>query len=50
MTLCGRWRFWDRDGGRPGGRMDSCVSYGEEYNSRNRGVLVHNSKQQYLRL
>ena len=44
MTLCGMWRFWDVDGVRPCGRMNSCGSYGGEYISRGRWVGVHNNK------
>ena len=50
MTSCGRLRFWDGDRGHPGGRMNSCGSYGGEKSSRGGGVELRNNKRQSLRL
>ena len=34
MTLCVRRRCRFADGGRPGGQMNSCGSYGGDYSNR----------------
>ena len=38
MTWRGISRFWVGDGGCPGGRMNSCGSYGGDYSSRKSNV------------
>ena len=48
MTLCGRWRCWDRDGEPPVGRMNLCGSYNGKYSIRGGGVGVHTNKRQCL--
>ena len=50
MTSCVGQRCWVGDGGRPGGHMKSCVSYGGESSSRIGGVEVHNNNRQSLKL
>ena len=38
MTLCVRCICWVGDGGHPGGRMNSCGSYGRDYISGKGGL------------
>ena len=50
MTSCDKRRCWDGDGGRPGGKINSCDSYVGEYSSRGGGEELHTNKRQSLRL